>query len=82
MQIPPFKSRKGWFRRLQTSGWRKKQLIIIRSLGVALSFFPKKSPIDTMTMYVYICICTYIGNKQFAKSYTVYVHNIPFGKLT
>ena len=48
--------------------------------GVIL--FPKKSPIDTMTMYVYICICTYIGNKQFAKSYTVYVHNIPFGKLT
>ena len=32
--------------------------------------------------YVWIHIYTYIGNKQFAKSYTVYVHNIPSGKLT
>ena len=60
MQIPPFKSRKGWFRRLQASGWRKKQLIIIHSLGVALSFFPKKTPIGTMTMYVYIYIYMYV----------------------
>ena len=37
---------------------------------------------DYVCIHIYIYICTYIGNKQFAKSYTVYVHNIPSGKLT